>query len=1326
MTQASSRIYLFGGLRVEQGDRVIDRFRTHKTAALLAYLACHPDREHDRESLAELLWPESEGASARNNVSVALSSLRNQLEVPGIAAQSLFLGGRRTVGLNADLLTTDVSDFARHRRTAGHTTGLEQRDHLATACRLYTGPLLPDHYESWVVAERQALQAEFVRAVDSLGSLCLAAGDLTAAQALVSQAAKVEPELDALHLCLAQLLAAGGQPDEAVVLLERLVKRRTRTDDLEPAPELLDYLESLRGSTLPSTVRIETTVPAEPLPGTGAAGGTVTLAVVQAAGSLAGEVADEWTALGATHGGQPLPWSDGGVALAFGRGTDAAELAIGLTHGELQRQGVEAGAESLPKIALHTGEVGAAEAGGYESLHDQVRQLLRAGNPGQTLCSETTVVLVAGALSPGAWTQSLGLYRLRDRARPERVYQLCHADLAPNRFGALNAPTGFTDHLPHLLTRFHGRLAEQQAIEEHLLDDHARLVTITGPGGMGKTRLAIETGRRMLEAYQGAVWFVPLADIRDPALVAGALREALGIAVTAGSQPEQEVCEFLKRQPSLLIFDNYEQLVETGTGVVQQWLQNVPELAILITSRQALGLPGEIELPLPSLALPSPHDPLADTLQCDSVRLFLDRAREARPDFRIDDDNVAAVGQLCERLGGLPLAIELAAARAQVLAPAQVLARLDRALDFLVSRQRNVPERHRTLRAALDWSYELLRPDLRQAFAQLSIFVGGWTLEDAEVVCDDPIILDALTELRQCSLVTVCHGVTTRYSMLDTVRAYASELLDDDSRAALAERHLECFSALAEEARAGLEAEDHAWLERLEAEQENLRAAFDYAVEQDPTRALTLAGALWRFWLIRGHWDEARAAFEAALAQAGEVAPATLRAKAHGWLGHLAYRQGDYDAARPELEAGLSLSEEVGDQAGMGHALNELGKVAWGLGDYPEARRCYEASLAIRREVGNDWGIAASLGNLGSVAASAGDFATAVTYLEESLAIRERLQDERGAAGSLNNLGVVYRALGDCAAATERLEQSLAIRRRLHDQPGVASSLSDLGVVAQEQSNYDAARALHQESLAIRKGLGDRRGMAASFHNLGVVALATGDHQSADRWYRECIALRREIGDLRGLALGLNNLGDVAAALDDPERSKRLYAESLEIQEQLGSRCGQALALANLGLAELALQRPASARERLRAAAELVQDGTAPWLRAPLERGLGEAAAALGEHELALQHLSRSLAEHERQGDRAGLADSLEIFAALLADTGDPAQAAEALGRAGALRSAVSHPRMPADQARYRLLNEQLTARLGPEAYDDAVRRGEGTTVEGGLLRPPEPVSVTE
>src|SRR5262249_47981149 len=407
------------------------------------------------------------------------------------------------------------------------------------------------------------------------------------------------------------------------------------------------------------------------------------------------------------------------------------------------------------RMALHTGEVRPKEGGYFGPTLDQAARLLSAVHGGQIVCSEATAFLLSRVAEPGLRVVDLGAYRLRGVETVERFFQVNFEGMRHQKFPPLDAEPGYSSNLPLQLTRFFGREQELSQLRNLLLDEGTRLGTVTGPGGVGKTRFALESAKQLLEPLCEAVWFVPLADLSDPGLIASAVLESMRLVCAPNLEPLEQVIEALSRQRALLVLDNFEQLATGGASVVGAMLERGGALKCLITSRRRLNMEGEREFPLPPLPGRDGAARPERLILNDSVRLFIDRAQTARPDFQVTRANAAAVAQLCARLEGIPLALELAAAKAQVLTPAQMLARLVERFDLLVSKRRRVTERHRTLRAAIDWSYQLLAPELQKFFARLSVFGGGWTLEAAETVCEEPMALDYLAQLRDCSLILI-------------------------------------------------------------------------------------------------------------------------------------------------------------------------------------------------------------------------------------------------------------------------------------------------------------------------------------------------------------------------------------------------------------------------------------------------------------------------------------------------------------------------------------------------------------------------------------------
>jgi len=681
---------------------------------------------------------------------------------------------------------------------------------------------------------------------------------------------------------------------------------------------------------------------------------------------------------------------------------------------------------------------------------------------------------------------------------------------------------------PQPLTRFFGREDELRRLAWLLKTPGARLITLTGPGGIGKTRLALaligETQHRngrqernhkdLLDwddqsslLDESRVFFVTLAEISEARFLPDALADAVGLEPKArgyspSADPLAALAEFLNERPTLLVLDNFEHLVGEGTPLVEALLTRVPTLTCLVTSRQRLPVEGERELPVGPL--PAPPVPRAYAAEATGeqnvtpetlreawavVALFVDRAQLARPDFQLTRRNAGAVAELVGRLEGIPLAIELAAARAQVLTPHQMLAQLSRRFEFLVRRQRrSAPDRHRSLEETIAWSFRLLPPELQRFFSHLSIFRGGWTAEAAEALTGDSLALDHLAQLCDASLVQSHDiGDEIRFTMLETLREFAAAQLDEAQSAALRHRHYSYYSALAESAEPHLQAIGHTqWLQQLDADNDNLRAALDTLEMAPGTTAahagLTLATTLSRFWLVRSRLEEGRRRLRSALtryaaALSGDRAGSgdasdmpdgdtPLVARGQNAAGVLAMTQRDFAEAREWYGKSLLLRRTLGDTRGVAAILNNLAVIESEEGNFDQARRGYEESLLHWRALGEKGKVALVLANLGGIAASQKDLVTAQRLFEEGLRVAREIGDVRGEAIVLRNLGKVLYEQGDYSAAAQRFRESIHQPDVQREALSLAFAVINLGFVNAAQGRLERANRLIGAGLA--------------------------------------------------------------------------------------------------------------------------------------------------------------------------------------------------------------------------------------------------------------------
>ncbi len=793
----------------------------------------------------------------------------------------------------------------------------------------------------------------------------------------------------------------------------------------------------------------------------------------------------------------------------------------------------------------------------------------------------------------------------------------------PDPTAGVRIPT----NLPTRLTSFVGR--EDDIAQLERLCARARLVTLVGAGGVGKTRLALEVASRLLDEHPDGVFFVELAPLADGGGIHQHVLAALGVAEDDRRSPAQTLAAHLTDRRVLLVIDNCEHLIDACAALVDDLLTAGPAVRILATSRELLRVPVETAWRVPSLSTPPPDAGLDALPRFEAARLFLERATTLCPGLELSAADAGDVARICARLEGIPLAIELAAARTRLLAMGEIAERLDDRFGLLSAGPRTGPHRHRTLRAAVDWSYESLTGPERRLFERLSVFSGGFTLHAAEAVCSaadlaPSTVLEALAGLADKSMVLADPDrAANRFGLLETLRQYGAErLAETGDSEAVATRHLAWAVGLAAEAEPHLQGTGQAeWLQRLAVEHDNLRSALGWAARSsDGAALLSLTTALGRFWEVRGHLSEGRHWLETAL-DANPAGPVALRARAHRWAGVLAQRQGDHQAARRHYEAGLALSRETADLRGTASALHSLGNLEGLEGRLDAATALYDESLAIGRDLGDRRVAAASLTNLGWIAQTRGDFVRARGFTEEALAEWQHLGDHQGLAQTLTAVAYLALLQGDHPTVRSSCGQSLELQHTLGDRYGAAWSLTYLGWAAQNEGDLATARHLHDEALAVRRELGDRYGEAWSLSHLGDLERAAGRPEDARRLLEASLAIARELGDTYCIAWSLLRLAKLARSEDDVPAAADLFAEGLAVAGRHGDRLATAECLE--GLAATLAASPAELEQAARVlgtAHALRQTAGAPVPPADLERYVRDLDAVrqgLGEDDFA-------------------------------------------------------------------------------------------------------------
>jgi predicted ATPase/class 3 adenylate cyclase/Tfp pilus assembly protein PilF len=809
--------------------------------------------------------------------------------------------------------------------------------------------------------------------------------------------------------------------------------------------------------------------------------GTVTLLFTDIEGStvLAERLGDRWPGvLGehnrilrdafSAHGGIELGAEGDALFVAF---TSAAEAATSAAAAQraLAKHGWPAEGSIRVRMGLHTGEP-TATADGYVGLDmHRAARVAAAAHGAQVLLSQTTRDLLPETLERITF-RDLGDHRLKDLAGPQRLHQLCIEGLSAD-FPPPRTLEGRVTNLPAQPTPLVGRDRELEAVRTLLLAEDTRLVTLTGPGGTGKTRLALQVAADTVDEFPDGVYGVLLAPVTDPEVVPLEIARVLGI----DELPTQPIVEALKAglagRRTLILFDNFEH-VGAAASLLADLLAACPRLKLLVTSREPLRIAAERQYPVPPLP------------ESDAVMLFVERARAVRPDFALTDETGLIVAEICERLDGLPLAVELAAAWSKVLPPAALLRRLERRLELPASRSADVPARQSTLREAIAWSYDLLSQEERRLHARLSVFMGGCTVEAAERVADPDgelgiDVLEGIASLVDRSLLRESEDDEgePRFAMLATIREYAREhLRETGEEDELLRRHALDFARFAEEADARVRTGDQLlWFSRLESEHDNLRAALDSsAASGDGETALRLGGALGWFWYAHGHALEGCARLTDLLART-EDAPEELRSRPMYALGVLLDQRGEPERAAELVERSLAVFHEHGEQERLARALNSLGTIKRSLGDPESARSLLEESIRVRRELGDEPGTAGALSNLGVLAFEQGDLDEAEARFTETLALDHVHGNEWGAAVALDNLVAVVLERGDYDRAGELIRDNLVAAERLADRELIAFGLEKAAVLAAAEGNAARAGRLAGTADGLRESAGFER-----------------------------------------------------------------------------------------------------------------------------------------------------------------------------------------------------------------------------------------------------------
>jgi predicted ATPase/class 3 adenylate cyclase len=763
--------------------------------------------------------------------------------------------------------------------------------------------------------------------------------------------------------------------------------------------------------------------------------------------------------------------------VAFDSAPDAVRAAV-LSQQTLAAHAWPAEEAIRVRMGIHTG-LGRLGGDNYVGLDvHRAARISAAGHGGQVLISEATRSLVEQTLPDGVSLRDLGQHRLKDIEHPEHLYDLVINGLT-TEFPAIRTLDARPTNLPPQRTSFVGR--DREVAEVTRLLAESQLLTLTGPGGTGKTRLALRVAAAHLDAFTDGVFFADLSPIFDPALVPSVIAQVLMVRGEPGRELLDTLADHLRDRHLLLVLDNSEQVIEAGLAVARL-LDAAPRLTVLATSRVPLHISGEREYQVPPLGLPDAAgiSNLDVIMRSEAVALLTERAAAVRPGFRVTGENASAVAEITTRLDGLPLAIELAASRLKVLSPSALLARLGHRLPLLSGGTRDLPERQRTLRGTIEWSHDLLEPEEQHLFARLAVFAGGWTLEVAEAVSGDGLkleVLDGLSALVDQSLVRQEESPNgeMRFLMLETIREYATErLAESGEEEEIRRRHAEHFQDLAEEAEHHLTREDRIfWLARLDAEHDNLRAALDWAERtEDVDTGLRTAAAIWRFWLQRGHLSEGRARLERLLSIPGTGARDPVRARALGALGGITYWQNDYPPTRAAYQEAVDIAREIGDAKLLAATLLDLSYIPYLEKDPQAAEPILREGLTFAEEAGDRVLTADYWSSIAFLEVVKGNPAAAIEPRRTALEILRK----EGAVWKLGDLltgqAMITREVGDLEAAKAYLREALEMSGQAKDTLSISMALTSFAILANDERHHARAARLVGAAARIRHEVG--------------------------------------------------------------------------------------------------------------------------------------------------------------------------------------------------------------------------------------------------------------
>ena len=808
------------------------------------------------------------------------------------------------------------------------------------------------------------------------------------------------------------------------------------------------------------------------------------------------------------------------------------------------------------RMGIHSGnaEWNGTDYMGYVTLA-RAQRIMSSAYGGQILISENANEMFSENSADPVEVRDLGNRRLKDLIQPVKLYQIMSSEI-PSDFPALMTLDARPNNLPVQLTNFIGRETDIAEIKKILTN--SRLLTLLGPGGTGKTRLSMQIAADMIDEYTNGVFIAEFASVSDPSLIIQTLMNSLGVNEVKGQSQDLSLSEFLKEKEMIIILDNCEHLVNECALLAEKILSKCQKLKIITTSREALNCSGEITYRVPPLSLPDPNKKISPEklTHYEAVRLFIERALVINQEFRVTNENAPALAQICHQLDGIPLALELAAARVNVLTLDGINERLNDRFKLLTGGKRTALPRQQTLRALIDWSYDLLSENEKILLQRLSIFSGSWTYEAMEKICSDDVIeefeiLDMLGNLIDKSLVKVVESENIfRYTMLETIRKYGSEkLTGSGDKDELQLKYFDYFYKLAQDSEAGLSGtEQKEWIKKMAQENENLRDSLNWSLTNKPESSLIMSVAMGKFWELRSHFTEGLESLRKSI-EISESADILWKAKAFYWTGFFFIHQGKYAESKKYLNQCLGMFGEINDKDGVALTLLSLATIGLFENDYENLFSYSEKSLSISQEINNKSYIARNKQNIAIGLMQQGEYEAARSKFEEGISVYRELKDHVLLAKIIGNIGALEYLLSNFDKARSAFEESLQIRQELGDRQGISISLSNLGSVAYMIKDYDESERRLEESLEISEELGDKRILVTTIGTLGSIAIDRGDYCKAVKLHSRAVEIAGEIGDKYSMAKGIEGFAMILVALKKYKEGCLMAAKYISLLE---------------------------------------------------------------------------------------------------------------------------------------------------------------------------------